>query len=479
MTAARSVGIGVLVVLLTLSVVGANGIAAAQQTVLNGEFVKTTIDRTDGYDVLQAAVVDAASQQFEGEEQAEDLPIAPETIVKSAITENYLQSQTTANIDRFYGYLHGRRGELVLAVNLEPVKDNIVEAVEAEVTDMPLTELVSVVGAEESASVSAEGVTMDINLVATMAANRSSYRTARAEFREQVRSEVLDQIVTDTMESSTNDELLALVIEGYNPDAYTEAEKSTMVDERDSEIRAAIRQQVIDERNDELQAQIDQRLATTNAEIKDEIATSVERSAGDRDPALLNATSNLAAVGVDGLTTDMSYAEFATAVDDSKGELAAAVAGVVEDQLAGEVPDEVDLTADMDPQAMQLFASMKQAVGIADVLVFVLPLLAILLIAAIYYLTASIAVTAIGSGIALFVSGILGVGLAVVLPPRIRGAIPADLPAGMASLITGLVRRVFGLIQTQSIVLLVAGILALGIGLALWYGFIPTDTTET
>ena len=462
-----------------VSVVGANGIAAAQQTVLNGEFVKTTIDRTDGYDVLQAAVVDAASQQFEGEEQAEDLPIAPETIVKSAITEEYLQSQTTANIDRFYGYLHGRRGELVLAVDLEPVKDNIVETVEAEVTDMPLTELVSVVGAEESASVSAEGVTMDINLVVTMAANRSSYRSTRAEFREQVRTTVLDQIVTDTMESSTNDELLALVIEEYNPDAYTEAEKSTMVDERDSEIRAAIRQQVIDERNDELQAQIDQQLAATNAEIKDEIATSVERSAGDRDPALLNATSNLAAVGVNGLTTDMSYSEFAAAVDDSKGELAAAVAGVVEDQLAGEVPDEVDLTADMDPQAMQLFASMKQAVGIADILVFVLPLLAILLIAAIYYFTASIAVTAIGSGIALFVSGILGVGLAVVLPPRIRGAIPADLPAGMASLITGLVRRVFGLLQTQSIVLLVAGILALGIGLALWYGIIPTDTTET
>ena len=68
------------------------------------------------------------------------------------IGHNHLQSQTTANIDRFYGYLHGRRGELVLAVDLEPVNETIVEAVEAEVADMPLTELVSVVGEAESAS---------------------------------------------------------------------------------------------------------------------------------------------------------------------------------------------------------------------------------------------------------------------------------------------------------------------------------------
>lgn len=121
---------------------------------------------------------------------------------------------------------------------------------------------------------------------------------------------------------------------------------------------------------------------------------------------------------------------------------------------------------------------MKQAVGIADVLVFALPVLAILLITAVYYLTASISITAIVSGSALAVSGLLGVGLASVLPPRIRGAMPADLPGGMASLLTGLVRRVFGLLQTQSIVLLVVGVIALGVGLALWYELIPTETTE-
>lgn len=478
MTAARSLGIGVLVVLLTLTLVGANGIAAAQQTVFNGDFVKNTIDETDGYDALQEAVVEATAQQFEGEDQAEALPISPETIVESALTEEYLRSQTTANIDRFYGYLHGRQSDLVLEIDLAPVKEDIVETVEAEVADMPLTELVAIVSEDESASVTAEGVTMDIELVATMAANRSSYRSTRAEFREQVRAEVLDQIVTDTMQSSTNDELLTLVNDDYDPDAYTEEEKATMVDEQETEIQAAIRQQVRNERRDELRAEIDQQLATYNTEIKDEIAESVEQSGGDRDPALLNATTNLAAVGVDGLTTDMDYSEFTAAVDESKSDLATAVAGVVEEQLAGDVPDQIDLTEDLDPQAMQLFASMKQAVGIADVLVFALPVLAILLITAVYYLTASISITAIVSGSALAVSGLLGVGLASVLPPRIRGAMPADLPGGMASLLTGLVRRVFGLLQTQSIVLLVVGVIALGVGLALWYELIPTETTE-
>ena len=422
--------------------------------------------------------MDAATQQFEGDEQPDNLPIAPETIVESAVTEDYLQSQTTANIDRFYGYLHGRQDELVIRVDLEPVKENIVETVETEVTDMPLTELMSVAGQEETASVTIQNVTMDIGLVATMAANQSAYQSTRAEFREEIRAKVLDQLVTDAMESSTNDELLALVIEDYNPEAYSEEEKATMVDERASEIRAAIRQQIVDERGDELEAQIDQRLASYNSEIKDQIAGSVEESAGDRDPALVNATINLAVVGVDGLTTDMSYSEFDAEVDDSKEQLATAVAGIIEDELAGEVPDQVDLTEDMDPQAMQMFASMRQAVGIADILVFVLPLIAILLIGGLYYLTSSISIAAIGSGIALSVSGLLGVGLATLLPPRMRAAIPADLPAGMGSLVNGLIGRVFGLLQTQSLVLLVGGILALGIGLALWYELIPMDTSE-
>jgi hypothetical protein len=112
-------------------------------------------------------------------------------------------------------------------------------------------------------------------------------------------------------------------------------------------------------------------------------------------------------------------------------------------------------------------------------LVFVLPILAILLIAAVYYLTASISITAIMSGSALAVSGLLGVCLAILLPPRMQAAVPTDLPGGMASLVTGLIRRVFGLLQTQSVVLLVLGMIAIGIGLALWYELIPTETAES
>ncbi len=477
MTVARSLGTGILVVLLIVSLVGANGVVAAERTVLSANFVKTTIDESGGYDVLQDAVVEAASEQVAGDGTSE-LPVSPTEIVESAVTPSYLETQTEANVDRVYGYLHGDRDELVIALDLEPVKENVVKTVENRIENMSLLELTDLVGSGDTAAAEVQGVSLDIGLIGTMAANQSSYQETRETFRERIRQAALNRIVNDTMESASNDELLALVIDDYDPNAYTEQEKEQMVEDREDEIRTAVEQQIEQERGDELDAAIEKQLAAYNEEIKSQLESSVQDSGGDVDPALVNATADLAKVGVDGLTTDMSYAEFSSQIETEKADLAEAIVAVTEDRLAEEIPDRIDLTEQMGADTRQQLQTVRQAVGIADILQFALPLLAILLIAGIYLLTKSIAVTAVGAGIGLFVSGLLGFGIASTLPPRLRAGLPADLPGAMASLVTTLIDRVFGLLQTQSLVLLVVGILALGLGVAIWYDLLPTDTTE-
>lgn len=476
MTAARSLGTGVLVVLLIVSLIGANGVLAAEQTVLSAGFVKSTMDDSGGYEILQDAVVEAASDQVGGD-QASDLPISPTEIVESAVTREYLKSQTEANIDRVYGYLHGDREELVVALDLEPLKANIVSAVENRVANMSLADLVSIVGSDDTSYAEVQGVTLDIGLIGSMAANESAYQSAREDFRDKVRAAALNRLVNETMASASNDELLALVIDDYDPNAYSEQEKDQMVEDREAEIRSAVEQQIEQERGDELDTLVDEQLAAYNEDIKAQLESSL-RQQSEMDPALLNATVALAKVGVDGLTTDMSYSQFSTEVEAAKADLAEAVADVVGQRLSEEVPDRVDLTEQMGPDTRQQLRQVRQAVGIADILQFALPILAILLVVGIYLVSSSIAVTAVGAGIGLFVSGLLGFGVASVLPPRIRAAMPADLPGAVADLVTTLIDRVFGLLQTQSLVLLVVGILALGLGIALWYDLLPTDTVE-
>lgn len=69
MPVARSLGTGTVVVLQTVAVIGANGVDAAEQTVFSAEFVKTTFEETDGYDVLEEAVITTAAEQVEGDGQ--------------------------------------------------------------------------------------------------------------------------------------------------------------------------------------------------------------------------------------------------------------------------------------------------------------------------------------------------------------------------------------------------------------------------
>lgn len=475
MSVARSLGIGVLVVLLTMSVIGANGVVAAEQTVLSAQFVKTTLEETDGYDGMEEAVVDAASEQVE--EQPE-LPVAPTTLVDSAVTKPYLRTQTERNVDRLYAYLHGDRAELVIAFNLVPVKENLVETIEARIEETPLPELLSLVADEGTTTVTVQGVTMDMELIATMAANRSAYRTTRDEFRTRVRETVLDRLVNETMETASNDELLSLVIEDYDPTAYTADEKEAMVEEREAEIRNAIEQRIERDRGDELDTEIDRRLAEYNEEIKNRLETSIRETSTDLDPDVLNATIELLSVGVDGLTTDMSYSTFRTEVEDAKARLASAVAGLAEERLEEDVPDRMDLTGEMGSQTTRQLMTLRQAVGTADILLYVLPVIAVILVAGIYLVSGSVALTATGSGIALFAGGLLGVGAAGFLAPRIRAAIPGDLPGGLQTVITDLVERVFGLLQTQSLALLVLGIIVVGLGLALRYELLSTGRTD-
>lgn len=470
-----------LVFLLTTSLVVGNAVIAGQRTVLDAEFTKEALAEEDAYGQLlnvsemtateAGDAMPATTNESNGTSASSGLDsvIDVQSVISQAIPESYVRAQVEANIDRAYAYLHGERKELELYVETGVVKSRIESAVEAELSNASVDELLSVAGGE------GEVGPLNASLVGKLTANESGYQSARTQFRAEIREQVVASLVDRTFSNASNDELLDRVIEDYDPDNYSEAEKAQMVDDQEPEIRDALATTVENERDDEVDDLVAEQLQTiAERETKDGSANaSGDGAAAEMQAAALDVQSALVA----GLTSEMSYGEFDSKYTDAKTRLAKAGGALASEELAAELPDRVSLTEQMGSRAKQDLQTAANVVQTLDKLAIVLLVASFVLLGLLWFVHQSLFAVGRALGKSLLVAGAPTYLSVTVLQNRL-GSLLGPMGPGENSAFVGVMQRVFETVATQSLVLAVAGIAIYVLVFLGRRGWLPGPTPE-
>ncbi|MEA5408892.1 hypothetical protein VB773_15845 [Haloarculaceae archaeon H-GB2-1] len=361
MSIGRTLAVGAILLLMTLSLASANVVVASERTVLDPDFVTGTMEREDGYQTIDETLETVFESAVESDGASTDSAAGPalmSAVADRAVTPAYVQQQTEANVYRGYTFLHGERENLTLAVDTEPVVANVSEAVEASVRNRSLADQIA------SSSATDSDTPLNPERLANLTAGPEQYRTAKAEFRDDLRGRIVDRLARQAFGTASDDERLALVIDDYDPDAYTDAEKDRMVDERESEIRAAFAERIRTTREDELDRRLDAQLDVLRNE------TTPTPTAEDN---VTVATTRLQNVLVTGLTTEMSYETFDAEYTAAKADLATALGSRAESQLRSDVPARISLTENLTQADRQQLQRASTAVQVVDGLSIAFP----------------------------------------------------------------------------------------------------------
>lgn len=412
MASVRSLLLGILVIALTVSFVGANFVTVSERTVLDAGFVKEAAEEEGVYELVQTEVSEqVGAESFDGGELP--LPVSTREVVDEALNNGYLQKEGEDNIDRVYGYLHGDRDEPRIAVDLEPLKANVTAAVEYEIRNASLKRLLSML---PNRSMSSRTGYTTFSTFAEMAKSEDRFDEIRAQFREDLREE------------------LRMEADGEPTDAEIDA----LLEERLSEMRR------------ELRTRVEENL-----------------SGGDVPPELQGPVEGLAYAGIDGLLTDTTYGAYVSRLEEAKGGLASGAASTVQQKME-EVPDTMEFTEKLPPEALSNLERARRGVTTLDTLAVALPILAALLVAGIFLISRSPATTALLTGGAASLAGAVGYGSARFAGARIGSAISgAEIPPGAVGPVLGLTGRVLDVLSTQSLVLLIIGLVLVSLGVAL------------
>lgn len=468
MTLGRTLVVVLLVVLLAADLAAANGAVAADRTVLDAGFVTHTLAKEGAYGQVEPLVVDSLPLDQVNGTDAAALPIDPQTVAASALDADYVQSQIDPNVRRAYAYLHGRTDALNLSVNLEPAKAAIGDAVAAEVANASASELLDSFGANGTdLTVSTDGVTLDLTTVAAMANDRDTFTSQRQAFRARVRERVVTALVDQAFQQASDDQLLALVIDNYDPNKYTDAQKAQLVQDHRTEIRAALRDRIEQQRGDQITSRVDSELSSMRDDIRANVSARLDQSLGGADPAVAEPAKQLALVGVDGYVADVGYDQFHAEFVAAKDDLAAGVGTVVQSQLDAQVPDRLDLTGQLGPGATDQLRSGRQVVGLVDLLSMVLPVVGLALVGLLYVVTRSIETTALGSGLGLFVGGLPAIVGATSLDGLLGSAMGGSVPPAVETLVRALAGQVAHAVLVQSGLVIGLGLVLVAAGLAL------------
>ncbi|MFB6129577.1 MAG: hypothetical protein ABEJ28_02010 [Salinigranum sp.] len=454
MGALRKLSVAVTVFALVLLLVSANLVVGAHRTVLDPGFTKGTLAKEGGYRMLESGMrrgAAGAAPSVGGTAGAD--------VVSALFTRSYLRRQVGANVDRAYAYLHGRRRNLSLWLDLRPVKRNVSTVVTREIRDRSVSKLLDSGAASfggpggENGSVAAPGASPSVNatLLATLTRDRQGYRTARGRFRERIRDRVLTRMTDRAYANASNDQRLALVIDNYDPNNYTASEKRRMVSDRKPEIRAAMRRRISENRS----GAVDDAVAAAAEKVASETASANTTATGDAGN-VSRATRELGGTLVGGLTApEANYTRFRSRLKTAKGDFADAVGRRAAARFDGQAPDRVSLTDRMGPTVRRDAATARKAVRALDALGVALPLIALLVAGLLFRLSRSVAGgTALIGGASLLAGAVTWIPVAVA-----KAKLPAVVGDGPASpFVTGAATRVANVVSTQSAALVVLGV---------------------
>ncbi|MFB6295506.1 MAG: hypothetical protein ABEH66_01535 [Halobacteriales archaeon] len=464
----RSILTIVVVLLLALTLTTGNVVTAVDRTVLNEEFVTTTLEEEEAYRTAQTIVAGEAEKRIEEAESDIPVPVDPERAARETITRAYLKNQTEANVERTFRFLNGETDELILWVDLAPLKDNVADFAAERIRELTVAELIDVVTEGRDLSVTVQNVTFDLRIVGTMSEGPEAYQAAREEFRDDIRTVVLRRAVDEAYRTRSNDELLALI--GVNPLQYNETEKERIVAEREDEIKSELETRINETAGDEIDAAVEQQLRGINDEMETVVEGRVNESLAERYQPVAGPTTDLLMVGIDGLTTNMTYETFDERLSEAKANLADGVATVVREELDRTLGDRFVLTENLSADARDQLDRAQQATGTVGLLAILLPILSLVLVGVLYLVTRSVASTTFGSGVALLSAGVGGFVSGTITPGMVERQVEANLsgenvPKEAIDVAIGIVEQVFDALAAQSLWLAALGIALVVAGL--------------
>lgn len=385
------IGIFLLSVLLFASVTGGILIYTAQGTVLNDQYVVDTLEAEGTYAELETTAEDFAVNQTEGSlgRVSEVVPNAQsivEDTAREAVTEAYVKEEVNRNLRGGYDYLHGRNSTLSLTIRTETVVDGISDAVEDDLRNFPIADILEQTGIEESF----QGYRIDFGRVGQALNDETTFYEVQQDIRRDA-----------TAAGVTSEEINETVRADISPPP--------------------------------------------------EVEDSIYRIQG---------------VIVLAMTSEMPYEEFQDRLDRARDQFARDAGAYAEEQVREQVPAVIDLLDEMDANAEQdarnTASTAADIVQLMDTLALVLPILALIIIAALLGLSHTISGTARNAGITLAIAGLLGaaigfLGKSVVVTLAEEAASGAEDFA--TTTITALVEGVFGTLTTNGLIILIIGVL--------------------
>lgn len=407
----RKVALALLGVVLFAAVLSANLVVAADRTVLDAGFAKDTAEESGLYESITDEIRGSLAGEFEPVEQRASLERSAEGIVEDAVTEEYVQSQIEANVDRTYEYLHGESDEFRVEVDVAPVKEDVVAELDGAIGGVDLAAF-DVPRAGE---------------IQAMADSEAEFDRQREGFREDAKARI---------QAETDEEL-----------------SDEQLERRLDENMGAIREDLHERRQAELDGAFD-----------DGVEAAVEEPARD-----------VSAARVDALTGELTYEEYVQRFETAEEDARDAVVASFETRLDEAVPDAVDLTGEMDDDARETVETARTAVSLAGTLVYVLPVVALAAAGLVAWLApASLAATVVG-GVAALVGVLGVVGAQVALDRVETALAVAGDSSGTTEFVANAAAGALGTLTVQSTVLLVVGIALVAVGMAIRRDLLPAD----
>lgn len=136
----RRLALGVLGAILFATVLGANLAVGADRTVTNAEFVKDGLAEEGVHEIFAAEMADRMEPDGDATRVrlGPDETMSPPTdeMAAAVVTPEYVRGEIERNVDSLYAYLDGDRDELVLAIDVTPIKEGFADEMEAWVLEM-------------------------------------------------------------------------------------------------------------------------------------------------------------------------------------------------------------------------------------------------------------------------------------------------------------------------------------------------------
>jgi hypothetical protein len=481
----KKVALVLAALLLIGTVGGSNVVMTGERTVLSASFVDQWLTEENGYEELREVTVETIGNQI-GETNLAGSgggslgggdAVNTTSIVEAAVTTEYVRNQSRANTRRVYEFLHGDRENPALRIDIVPLKSNLANAVGDEIQSVSVGDVIDqFVQTPDEIPIEVSG-----DRLQKMRTSEQNYKEVRQEVRAEIRTAVLDRLVDNAFDvgrSENPDGLLLLI--GQDPRQYpTDQEKRAEIDSREEEIRGALRTRIKEQEGDNIEQAVDQQLADTATQVKEGIRQGTGTQTDGLSENATTAVINLQLAVVDGLATDTSYTEFTNRIDTAEQNLIDEAARLARLQINEELPDSISLTERLPSENREQLNMLAELVQQIDIVNIALPVVALALIGLAFAVSRSLITTALTTGVALVISGVITfVGAMLAAAPVeqfIRDTGPVSDPQQI-DIAVGLVSRILGTLGSQSLILIAVGGIFIAIAIAERRGYLPNVT---